>query len=366
MQQYYIGVMSGTSLDGVDLALMDFANPQGTLIATDFVAMPENLRIKLTALIHQSVVSLQDLGEMDHLLGHLYADAINQFLAKQAISAQQICAIGCHGQTIWHSPQGPYPFTMQIGDMNIVAIKTGINTIADFRRKDMALGGQGAPLVPAFHQAYFAEPNKFVAVLNIGGISNVSLLQPNQQTIGYDIGPGNTLLDQWIKQQQGKSYDKNGQWANTGEVNQHLLHDLMDEPFLQQPPPKSTGRELFNLAWLAQKCIHYPTMRPQDIQATLLAFTVRTIVENLKTIKTDLPRCLLVCGGGANNQLMMRKLQQGLPHWQVDTTEKYGLPLDYVEAAAFAWLAYQRIHHRPSNMPSVTGAKSAVSLGVIF
>lgn len=366
MPQYYIGVMSGTSLDGVDLALVDFAQKQLHIVATDFVAMPKNLQQKITALIQQPQISLQQLGEVDQQLGHLYADSILRFLAKNQLSNQQICAIGCHGQTIWHSPQGEYPFTMQIGDMNVVAIKTGITTIADFRRKDMALGGQGAPLVPAFHQAYFANPHKLMAVLNIGGISNVSLLEPNQPVIGYDIGTGNTLLDQWIYLHQAKSYDHNGNWAKTGSVNPQLLQDLLDEPFLQQAPPKSTGRELFNLTWLQKKLSKHTALLAQDVQATLLAFTVQSIVNDLSQIKSTFPCELVVCGGGAKNPLIMAGLQQGLPQWQVNSTATYGLDSDYVEAVAFAWLAHQRIQQQPSNLPSVTGAKSAVSLGVIF
>ncbi|MDG6895559.1 anhydro-N-acetylmuramic acid kinase [Volucribacter amazonae] len=366
MQQYYIGVMSGTSLDGVDLALVDFSHQPALVVATKFMAMPEKIKQKLTALITEPQITLSQLGEADHLVGHLYADCINQFLAEQQLSANDIVALGCHGQTIWHAPQGDYPFTMQIGDMNIVAINTGIQTIGDFRRKDMALGGQGAPLVPAFHQAYFARPDRVVAVLNIGGISNVSLLIPEQAVLGYDLGPGNTLLDQWIAKYQGKSYDKGGEWAKTGQVYQPLLQDLLSEPFFQQPPPKSTGREQFNLIWLEKFLAKHTALLPQDIQATLVALTVQSIVQDLQKIETTLPCELLVCGGGAYNPLLMQGLQQGLAHWQVATTASYGLAEDYVEAVAFAWLAYQRIQQKTSNLPSVTGAKSAVSLGVIF
>ncbi|MGX2974609.1 anhydro-N-acetylmuramic acid kinase [Ursidibacter arcticus] len=369
---YYIGVMSGTSLDGVDLALMDFAQMPPTLIASDFTSMPEPLRFTIGEIVKKGEVTLQQLGEVDHQLGLLYAECINQFLEKLGLKNAQIEAIGCHGQTIWHSPQSQFPFTTQIGDMHLVAVKTGITTVGDFRRKDMAYGGQGAPLVPAFHQAFFADEQRITAVLNIGGISNVSLLAPEQETIGYDIGAGNTLLDLWIETQQGKRFDQNGEWARTGQIDQQLLDMLLDEPFFQQPPPKSTGRELFNLQWLQQKLAQYhaiwPSIPAENVQRTLLEFTAQTIADALQKINNPqhLPCVLLICGGGARNALLMERITALLPHWTVSTTTEYGLDIDYVEAAAFAWLAYQCIHHLPSNLPSVTGATQAVSLGAIF
>lgn len=367
---YYIGMMSGTSLDGVDVALVDFATATPQLVAADFTPMPQNLREKITALVQSGETTLQQLGELDHQLGLLYADCVNRFLQTQKISVEQICAIGCHGQTIWHSPKGQFPFTMQIGDMNLLAARTGITTVGDFRRKDMAFGGQGAPLVPAFHQAVFFDPRYATVVLNIGGISNVSLLIPNQPVIGFDTGTGNTLLDQWIEKHQGVSYDKNGEWGETGQVNEALLNALLDEPFFQQAPPKSTGRELFNLPWLDAKIEKIQStltaLLPQDVQATLAEFTVRAIVDSLSVIETTLPKRLLVCGGGAKNGLIMQRLTSLLPEWQIHTTNDFGLDLDYVEAAAFAWLAYRRMQNLPGNLPEVTGAKSAVSLGAIF
>ena len=213
----YLGIMSGTSLDGVDLALVDFESG-AKLEASCFVPMPEALRADLSVLLKSGETSLQKLGEIDYRLGVLYADCVNEFLAKNQLKPSQIEAIGCHGQTVWHAPQGNFPFTMQIGDMNIVSARTGITTIADFRRKDMAFGGQGAPLVPAFHEAIFARPNQFTVVLNIGGISNISVLNPKAQTIGYDVSVGNALMDSWIEKHLGKRYDKNAEWAKTGEV----------------------------------------------------------------------------------------------------------------------------------------------------
>ncbi|MDD0823157.1 anhydro-N-acetylmuramic acid kinase [Mannheimia sp. AT1] len=363
---YYIGVMSGTSLDGVDIALVDFAKNPPKITACDFFPMPEALRADVSALVKTGETNLQQLGEIDHRLGLLYAESINAFLAKNQLKAEDIQAIGCHGQTIWHSPNSAYPFTTQIGDMNLVAEKTGITTIADFRRKDMAVGGQGAPLVPAFHQAVFNAPNRLTVVLNIGGISNISVLAPNQATIGYDVGAGNTLMDIWIEQHHGKRYDKNAEWAKSGCVNQALLDALLDEPFFAKAPPKSTGRELFNLNWLAKKLQNFTACKPEDVQRTLAEFTAQSIANELIKLENNLPCLLLVCGGGARNPLLMERFATLLPNWNVTTTNEFGFDIDYVEAAAFAWLAYQRIHQLPSNMPSVTGAKKAVSLGVIY
>ena len=373
--QYYLGMMSGTSLDGVDIVLADFSL-EPRLILSDFFPMPENLRHKLTKLIQAGETTLQNLGELDHELALLYCDCVNTFLQKYNLIPSQIEAIGCHGQTVWHSPASAFPFTMQLGDMNLLAAKTGISVIGDFRRKDMALGGQGAPLVPAFHKAVFSNPNFATVVLNIGGISNVSILFPNQPVIGFDTGPGNTLLDQWIEKHQGLRYDKNGDWASKGKVNQVLLNELLNEPFFSLSAPKSTGRELFNFDWLIGKiektsekltelCSKI-TLSPEDVQATLVELTVTSIVNALNQLQTDLPKRLLVCGGGAKNSLIMRGLHDNLLDWQVGTTTDQGFDIDYVEAAAFAWLAYCRMNNLPANLPSVTGAKSAVSLGAIF
>ncbi|MDP0025536.1 anhydro-N-acetylmuramic acid kinase [Glaesserella parasuis] len=367
VSQNYLGVMSGTSLDGVDLALVDFSQTP-KLIAADFTPMPDTLRVALSQLVKKGETSLQALGELDHQLALLYADSIQRFLAKHQLNADDIVAVGCHGQTVWHSPKGQYPFTMQIGDMNLLAARTGITTVGDFRRRDMAFGGQGAPLVPAFHQAVFSSPERLTVVLNIGGISNISVLNPNRQTIGYDVGAGNTLLDIWIEKHLGKRYDANGEWARTGKIHSALLALLLDEPFFQLPPPKSTGRELFNLEWLEHKLTQIKPLPAEDVQATLVEFTVQSIVQALRQIENpqDYPCVLLVCGGGAKNPLIMERLQTHLTDWQVSTTTEYGLDVDYVEAAAFAWLAYQRIHNLPANLPSVTGATQAVSLGAIF
>lgn len=364
----YLGIMSGTSLDGVDLALVDFAQNPPQLTACRCVPMPEHLRCNLADLLQSGQADLQHLGELDQRLARLYAECVNVFLADMGLKAADIRAIGCHGQTVWHAPKGTYPFTLQMGDMHWLTAHTGITVVGDFRRKDMAYGGQGAPLVPAFHQAIFCDRQRITGVLNIGGISNISLLIPEQPTLGYDLGAGNTLMDNWIERHQGKRFDYNGEWAASGTVHQGLLENLLAEPFLAQRPPKSTGRELFNLIWLERKLSCFEPIEPHNVQATLLEFTAQSIAQDLTKIANPnrLPCRLLVCGGGAKNGRLMTRLQALLKHWQVCTTSEFGLDIDYVEAAAFAWLAYQRVHNLPSNLPSVTGARQAVSLGVIF
>lgn len=366
-KELYLGIMSGTSLDGVDTVIMDFSDTRPQMVACGFTPMPDDLRQSLSALCLRGEATLLELGELDNRLGRLYAKSAQDVLQSSGVSARDIRAIGCHGQTIWHSPQGDYPFTMQIGDANIIAALTGITTVADFRRKDMAYGGQGAPLVPAFHQALFADPQQLTVVLNIGGISNISILQAGEPTRGYDTGPGNVLLDAWIERHLGHSYDRDAHWAQQGSVNHELLQYLLAEPFLKQPAPKSTGRELFSLSWLLGKLESFPAVTAVDVQATLVEFTAITICDELlKLPESQQSKVLLVCGGGAKNPLLMTRLAELLPDWTTGTTTASGLDIDYVEAAAFAWLAHQRIHSLPGNMPAVTGATKAVPLGVIY
>ena len=367
MQNLYIGVMSGTSMDGIDIALVNITEKKVTSIASDCYPMPAHLKQLLLTLCETKQTSLQNLGEIDHILGQLFADSINQFLKDNQIKKHQITAIGCHGQTIYHAPSGANPFTMQIGDANIIAAKTGITTIADFRRKDMAYGGQGAPLVPAFHKAVLQDPHINRVILNIGGISNITVLIPQYPVIGYDTGPGNVLLDGWIKEQLDKNYDQDGIWAKTGNINQDLLDYLYKENYFQMPAPKSTGRELFNLPWLHNKLAGF-NLDAQDIQATLVALTALSISNEIKklSIENGLPCELLVCGGGAKNPLLMERLTRLLPSWTVLTTDTKGIKGDDMEAIAFAWLAYCKINNLPSNIPEVTGASQAVSLGVIY
>ncbi|WP_392566500.1 anhydro-N-acetylmuramic acid kinase [Utexia brackfieldae] len=363
----YIGIMSGTSLDGVDVTLMSYQQNNINILASQTYAIDPDLKTALLQICASKQVSLQQLGEIDHRLGQLYADCVLSLLSQTTYQADQISAIGCHGQTIYHHPHGHYPFTMQIGDANIIAVKTGITTIADFRRKDMALGGQGAPLVPAFHQAIFSEKTHNRVILNLGGIANISILFPGQSVTGYDTGPANVLLDGWIELHCQQPYDRNGNWAKQGQCQNRLLEQLLTDPYFALSPPKSTGRERFNLAWLTPQ-ITGLTIAAVDIQATLIELTVQSIVNELQKLSPtpNLPCELIVCGGGARNVLMMSLLTQYLPDWSVTTTDQYGIDVDYVEAMAFAWLAHQRLFNLAGNIPAVTGAKSAISLGVIY
>ncbi len=363
----FIGIMSGTSLDGVDVSLLSIEKQEMRIIASLGLPMPNPLRQRLSAL-HQGHTSLLELGQLNEELAFLYADAVKKFLEKQNLKSKDISAIGCHGQTVWHAPQGDFPFTMQLGNHQLLARLCQIPCIGDFRQKDMAYGGQGAPLVPAFHQDVFFSPQWQTAVLNIGGISNVSLLATNCPVLGFDTGPGNALMDLWIEKQQGKSYDKNGEWAEKGQILPELLAHFLQDPYFQLTPPKSTGREYFNLSWLNKKLQNFgASVKACDVQATLTALTAECSVQALKSWATeDKPCRLLLCGGGAKNQFLRKLFQKALPHWLIADTSLCHIDPDYVEAAAFAWLAYRRWHQLPSNLPSVTGASQAVSLGVIY
>lgn len=365
---YFIGIMSGTSLDGIDLALVEFSTDHKmNVIATDILPMPEFLQKKLLAL-HKGDTHLSALGELNQALARTYAHAVQQFLQKHP--NYPITAIGCHGQTVWHAPEDALPFTMQLGDMQYLAVATGLPVVGDFRSKDIALGGQGAPLVPAFHQGIFFDENYHTAVLNLGGISNVSLLSASQPVVGFDTGPANALLDSWVAQHLGVPFDKNGEWAARGNVHQALLAHCLRDPYFQRPAPKSTGREYFNLFWLRRQLEQIPeSISPVDVQATLNALTVQCNVLALNQWRANLPPLparLIICGGGTHNRHLWQSFVANLPQWQVQKSDDFGIHSDFVEAAAFAWLAKQRWHNLPSNLLSVTGAKRATSLGVIF
>jgi len=366
---YYIGVMSGTSLDGVDVAISSFSESGDFhFIAAETFAFPEDLLLKLQSLIVNQQSHLQDLGEINIALGQLIAESINQLLAKHHISSNDIVAIGSHGQTIFHSPIGELPFSSQIGDANVITEMTGITTVADFRQRDIAAGGQGAPLVPAFHQALFSSSNEDRVIVNIGGMSNMTLLPalPTKAVIGFDTGPGNVLLDYWTQLQLKEPYDQNGQWAASGECNNAFLTLLLDELYFKQSVPKSTGRELFNSAWLETKLATYQhDLSSADVQATLVELTAQTISDDIKSY-ADSCKTVFICGGGAHNDYLLSRLQTLLNDKQLVTTEELGLHPDWVEACAFAWLAFRTMNKQTGNLPSVTGAKRAVVLGAIY
>ncbi|GAL04433.1 anhydro-N-acetylmuramic acid kinase [Photobacterium aphoticum] len=369
-QEWYIGVMSGTSLDGVDTALVaidtdQIVGPSSVrLLASDCYPMPAALKSALLDVCIGQATNLKQIGELDRQLGLLFADAVNQLLAKTGTAASRITAIGCHGQTVFHQPDGDQPFTMQLGDSNLIAARTGMLTVADFRRKDMALGGQGAPLVPAFHRTVFAQQASTTVVLNIGGIANISVLRPEQPVLGYDTGPGNMLMDAWVYQHRGEKFDRDAAFALEGTVDATLLASLLSDAYLTLPYPKSTGRERYNLLWLEPHL--RADLAPADVQATLLEFTAVTIADQIATFAMGEHPHVYVCGGGACNPALMARLRALLPTWQVQTTREAGIDPDYMEAMAFAWLARQRVHNLPSNVPEVTGASRAVSLGVLY
>lgn len=355
--------MSGTSLDGIDVAMVDFAEG-AMLLHSAHYPLPELLRSNLLRLSQSnSSMTLEQFGMLETELGRIFADTVNAFCERYYISRADIHAIGSHGQTVRHNPQGDLPYTLQLGDANIIAERTGITTIADFRRRDVAAGGQGAPLVPAFHQALFAKPNSARAIVNIGGIANITLLAADGKVSGFDTGPGNGLMDAWCLKHWQISYDDKGQKAALGHVNQILLERLLSNPWLQLSAPKSTGRDVFNLEWLE---LHLKdlVLSPETVLHTLNAFTAQTISNALQSHSPDVKE-VFVCGGGVHNALLMQNLQRLLPG-DVQSTAALGVDPDYVEAMAFAWLAKQCVEGKPGNVVDVTGAKGSRILGAIY
>ncbi|AIX73851.1 MAG: anhydro-N-acetylmuramic acid kinase [Mixta calida] len=360
----YIGVMSGTSLDGVDVVLAAIDDRMVAQQASYCHPVPQALRQELLAINQGQSLTLSQLGQLDTRLGRLFAEAVLTLMKQQNLSAEDITAIGCHGQTVWHEPWGEAPCTMQIGDNNQIAAATGVTVVGDFRRRDMALGGQGAPLVPAFHQALLMHPQERRMVLNIGGIANLSLLIPGRAPGGYDTGPGNMLMDAWIWRHRGQPYDKDGAWAASGTVILPLLKQMLSDAWFALPAPKSTGREYFNFGWVEQQLRRFPGLAPQDVQATLLELTAVTISEQV-LLSGGCDR-LLVCGGGARNPLLMARLAAQLAGTEVLTTDEVGINGDDMEGLAFAWLAWRTLSGLPGNLPSVTGAREATILGAIY
>lgn len=369
MHDCYIGLMSGTSMDAVDAALVAF-EPTLKLLATHRLEMPEDLRRDLRVLAEGgSAHEIEGYGRLDAALGALFADAALAVLDAGAIGRERVKAIGSHGQTVRHRPDGPHPFTLQIADPNIIAERTGITTIADFRRRDLAAGGQGAPLVPAFHDLFFRDAAEARVVLNVGGIANVTCLprDTDAPVIGFDTGPGNVLMDAWCARHLGQPYDRDGAWAASGRVLEGLLAVWLEDPFFARPPPKSTGREHFHLAWLERglATAGCESSAPADVQSTLCELTAASVA---RAVRQHAPatRRLLACGGGAANGALIGRLRQRLPGCNVENTEVYGLDPQWVEATAFAWLAARTLAGEPGNLPSVTGARRAVVLGGIY
>ena len=363
----YIGLMSGTSLDGIDGVLADFSGPRMVVTHHASAAFAPELRAELLALNTSGPDELHRAALAGNALSRAYAEVVHTLLAESGLPATAIRAIGAHGQTVRHRPQefDGTGYTLQLGSPALLAERTGIAVVADFRSRDVAAGGQGAPLVPAFHQGVFGRAGETVLVLNIGGISNLSVLGADGSVLGFDCGPGNALMDHWCQQHTGQAFDAGGAWAASGQVLPELLASLLTEPFLHKPAPKSTGRDLFNPRWLAAHLGHAAHARPVDIQATLTEFTATACQISASSYQNN-SKLLAVCGGGALNAHLMARLQAQCPALRVVTTNALGLPALQVEAAAFAWLARQAVSGESGSLPSVTGAAGARVLGAIY
>ena len=365
----YMGLMSGTSMDGIDAALVSFADRRCRVICARSASYPDELRKRLLdAAGKPTECTVDRIGQLDQWVGECFRDAALALIEEHGISPASITAIGSHGQTLRHQPRAARPFSLQIGDANIIAAGTGITVVADFRRRDIAHGGEGAPLAPAFHRWLFAKPGRARAVVNIGGIANVTMLKGTEDgVVGFDTGPGNTLLDSWIRDRQGKAFDEAGGWASRGSVSEPLLSAMLQDPYFAESPPKSTGFEYFNRRWL-RACLGAcgaEDIAAADVQATLAELTARTISTSILGLAPVLED-VLVCGGGVHNTDLMRRLAGYLAGIPLASTEQFGLHPDWVEAAAFGWLAMRRLQGKTGNLPSVTGASQDVILGAIF
>ena len=376
MRNYFIGLMSGTSLDGADGVLVDFSQDTLRVVAAATTPFDDSFRAELLALNTPTHNELHRAARAGNQLAAVYAQVVYQLLelsADQGISAAQIEAIGAHGQTVRHLPQrtgieaSEAGYTIQLNNPSLLAELTNIAVVADFRGRDVAAGGQGAPLVPAFHQSVFGHVDRAVTVLNLGGIANFSVLPADGkgEVVGFDCGPGNALMDAWCQQRTGQPFDARGAWAASGKLLPALLASLLEDPYFSAPPPKSTGRDLFSLTWLAAKLAPFSTERPEDIQNTLTELTASACISCISSYGSDSTE-LVVCGGGAFNTHLMERLQAGLPSKQIGPSHAHGLPPLQVEAAAFAWLARQALNSQPGNVASVTGAVGPRVLGAIY
>jgi len=362
----FIGLISGTSMDGVDGALVDFGDDGAGTIATCSTPIPGDLERELHALAQDPTAAALRFWTADARLGTLFADAALELLDAAGVDARDVTAIGSHGQTVYHAPGAATPLTVQLGDPSVIAERTGITTVADFRRRDVAAGGEGAPLAPAFHRAVFSAPGTERAVLNLGGIANVSVLpaDPDRPPLGFDTGPANTLLDAFVRRRFGADMDRDAALARDGEVIPSLLSALLTEPYFDRAPPKSTGRELFNEEWLDVRLAAHPEVDPRDVLRTLCELTVETAVG---AIERFAPRAreLFLCGGGTRNPLVAARIAERAGSIRVDTTAALGIDPDWVEAAAFAWLAMRTLAGEAGNAAAVTGAAGERVLGGI-
>ncbi|MBS0288139.1 MAG: anhydro-N-acetylmuramic acid kinase [Proteobacteria bacterium] len=367
--ELYIGLMSGTSMDGVDcvLASFDEKSHKVHLHATHLEEIPDALKKEALALSQsQTNPHFTKVCELEVKFGQLFAKSVKNLLAKSSYTASQIKAIGSHGQTLWHHPHPPYPFTLQVGDPNIIAKETGIITVADFRRADIALGGVGAPFVPPFHEWLF-NSNEPRVILNIGGIANITLLpRDNEPLLGFDTGPGNGLMDAWVMQHLQTPFDKDGAFAQSGKCHEGLLNKLLSDPFFALKAPKSTGKDYFNLLWLQKKLADFPAISTaEEVQATLLQLTAKSIANHIQQYRNK--ALVLVCGGGCHNPVLLKALSQHLGNnFTIKTTQDYGIAPDWVEAACFAWYAMKRIKGEAVDLTKVTGSREPVVLGGVY
>jgi len=361
----YIGLISGTSADSIDAILIDFADGLPRVLATHTHAWPPALSQRMLELAQgETRLDLDAFGRLDvEIAGH-FADAVNQLLESSGIPASEVRAIGSHGQTMRHRPSGDFPFTMQLGDPSVIAERSGIDVVADFRRADVAAGGQGAPLLPALHAILLAKADQPRVVLNLGGIANITVLNAAGSVLGFDTGPANGLLDAWCLRQRGEPFDRDGMFAASGQVVSELLEALLADPYFALPAPKSTGREYFHLNWLRTHP-QLAELRPADVQATLLELTARSVADAIARHAPEHAE-VLACGGGVRNTSLMRRLGELLAPRQLCGTDRYGIDPDFLEATAFAWLARQRLLGQPGNLPAVTGARGPRVLGAVY
>jgi anhydro-N-acetylmuramic acid kinase len=364
MTALYVGLMSGTSMDGIDAVLVDCYTEQPHLVASHSRPWPDTVRQQLEQAKQLDDRALFELDDLDNTLAEQFAEATLELLTLAGTEVNEVIAIGSHGQTVRHHPHATEPFSLQLGNGQRIADLTGIQTVYDFRSGDIAAGGEGAPLAPAFHNAVLRSSSENRCVVNIGGIANITLLPADVSMVvtGYDTGPGNNLMDGWIKQNRSLPYDNNGEWARSGHINTSLLARLRADSYFQLPPPKSTGFEYFNQDWLKQH--ELDAIQAEDIQATLGEFTASTIADAIQTSGTAVQR-VLVCGGGIHNGFCVERLQYHLGSIAAESTEHYGIYPDWVEAMAFAWLAKRNLEDKPGNLPSVTGARKSVVLGTL-
>lgn len=363
--ELFIGLISGTSMDSIDAVLVDFVDDRPRLKASCSHPWPADLRQRMLAVAQDEAgLDLDVFGRLDVEIGHGFADAALLLMHQRGLSPQQVRAIGSHGQTLRHRPGGRYPFSLQLGDPTVIAERCHIDVVADFRRADIAAGGQGAPLLPALHAMLLTQPGESGVVLNLGGIANITVLGADGRVLGFDTGPANGLLDAWCLRHRGLPFDRDGAFAAAGKVDPELLTQLLADPYFALPPPKSTGREYFHLDWLASHS-HCVALSPQDVQASLLELTVDSVVAAIDRCAADATEVLL-CGGGVHNRVLVDQLTQRLAPRRVQSTASRGIDPDFLEAVAFAWLARQRLLGRPGNLPAVTGARGPRVLGAIY